>query len=58
MWLCDECGANLVLAKQIKPLCEVWGTGQRDIPFKFLKCDKCDAKENCMNYPDCFIKDK
>jgi len=55
MWLCDSCGASLVIEKKIKPLNDIFGVN--NIPFKVNEqCDKCQNIENLMLYPGELIK--
>ena len=49
MWLCDKCGAALVVSGEHKPLSEIY-PGSMEIPWKHGECDKCGSQENLMPY--------
>lgn len=56
MWLCDQCGREVVEKKLSKPLIEIYGANK--IPFKKGMCEICEEDENLMKYPIESIENK
>jgi len=54
MYLCDACGARLVVAGKCRPLVEIWGANQ--IPWRRIDCANCGSYENCMNHPEASLE--
>lgn len=50
MWLCDQCGAQVVRSGLGRPLVSIWGANQ--IPFRRGNCQACEKTESISNHPD------
>lgn len=51
MYLCNACGARLVIEGRVRPLIDIWYSFDK-IPWKRTNCENCGCEVNCSNHLD------